>query len=156
MIRFSSCAEKISWISIFSLMLVIIIGLSVGLAVVSSKDEEDWDVVTKDYAYKAEIVDDLEETPYTFLFEIKIANFTDRVQEFSFSLKAWDKANPSNNLVFPVVSIVYPYETDIHTMANLKLYDENGVEIIDEKSTNLNTFSISNFTMNDYYNSFIK
>lgn len=156
MIRFSSRAKKISWISIFSLMLVIIIGLSVGLAVVSSKDEEDWDVVTKDYAYKAEIVDDLEETPYTFLFEIKIANFTDRVQEFSFSLKAWDKANPSNNLVFPVVSIVYPYETDIHTMANLKLYDENGVEIIDEKSTNLNTFSISNFTMNDYYNSFIK
>lgn len=156
MIKFSSRAEKISWISIFALMFTAIICLSIGLAVVASKEEEDWDVVTEDYAYKADIVNDLDETPYSFLFEIKIANFTDRVQKFSYDLKVWDKFNPENSQNFTdLTTIVYPNEKERGGPAIFKMYDENGMEISDKKNSALNTFSISNFSMVDYYSSFV-
>ena len=90
MIRFSSRAEKISWISIFSLMLVIIIGLSVGLAVVSSKDEEDWDVVTKDYAYKTIYVTDAD-YPLAAKAYIKIKNLSSEYQNYTFDIKLYNK-----------------------------------------------------------------
>ena len=97
MIRFSSRAEKISWISIFSLMLVIIIGLSVGLAVISSQDEEDWDVVTKDYAYKVTYVTD-EDYPVKAKAYIKIKNLSSEYQNYTFDIKLYNKLD--NSIVY--------------------------------------------------------
>lgn len=111
MIRFSSRAEKISWISIFSLMLVIIIGLSVGLAVVSSKDEEDWDVVTKDYAYKTIYVTDAD-YPLAAKAYIKIKNLSSEYQNYTFDIKLYNK---SDNSVVYGYSAYYSSQDDYTT-----------------------------------------
>lgn len=52
MIKFSPRIKKVSLISLFSLMLAAIIGLSVALGIVCNKNKEKWDVVTEDYAYR--------------------------------------------------------------------------------------------------------
>lgn len=52
MFQVSPKAKKISLISVFSLMLAVIVGLSVALGIVCNKDKEQWDVVTDEYAYK--------------------------------------------------------------------------------------------------------
>lgn len=100
MFQVSPKAKKISLISVFSLMLAVIVGLSVALGIVCNKDKEQWDVVTDEYAYKITYYS-IKDTPAAGI-NLKIKNFTDKYTTYSFSTKLYKKQD--NTIVFGYIS----------------------------------------------------
>lgn len=94
MFQVSPKAKKISLISVFSLMLAVIVGLSVALGIVCNKDKEQWDVVTDEYAYKVIYVPD-QDYPLVANAYIKIKNFTSKYTSYIFDIRIYNKTDNS-------------------------------------------------------------
>ena len=145
MIRFSSRAEKISLISLFSVMLAVIVGLSIALDIISTKSKEnlylhhllgndDWDVITDEYAYQVRFISTQASSVgnnVDFEYYVKVANLTDKLCSYSYRGVVYDKSNPilegDRNLMNGVnsaYSSVAPYS--IYTDYRVHMVNSNG------------------------------
>lgn len=148
MIKFSPRIKKVSLISLFSLMLAIIVGLFIALDIISTKSKEnlhlhhllrndDWDVITDDYAYQVRFISTQASSVgnnIDFEYYVKVANLTDKLCSYSYAGIVYDKSNPileqSENLMNGVNSTW-------HSVAPYSIYTDYRVHMVKTTGTPL-------------------